>query len=921
MQQDMLLKTKLYRPPIRPELVLRPRLIKRLNAVLPRQSANLSEGCFARRLTLISAPAGSGKTTLLSEWAATVGKPNVAVAWLSLDDGDNDPARFWAYVVAALQTVCPGMGQACLLVLQSLQPPPVEMIVTGLLNEIAQAPDPIILILDDYHVIETKAIHAAVAFVLDHQPPQLHLIISTRSDPPLPVSRLRGRGHLSELRTSDLRFTASEAATFLNEVMGLRLSVEDVAALETRTEGWIVGLQMAALSLQGRDRLDAGRSIGAFTGSHRYVLDYLSDEVMMQQPEEIQAFLLRTAILERLAGPLCDHVTGQDNGQRMLERLDAANLFVTPLDDGRRWYRYHHLFATLLRSRLEQIQPDLVPALHLRASEWYEANRLLPEAVRHALAANDLDRIATMLEGNALALMDYGRLKTSLDWLRALPPEVVRSQPWLCVAHAWALVHTGSFAEALACLDALESEVRAIEYVGSSAHVAGHINAIRLYTGSVKPFPDKGAEQYAHKALALLPEDDLRTRGLVAVVLGMLQRMNLEYTAARATLSKALVQAKAAGQGYAVVDLLCQLARVEANQGALHKAAATCREALQVAEDHGGYGGQHLPVVSYAHVSLAGILREWNQLHDAQRHAEAAIELSRRWGQVGSLVNGYIALLSIHVAQADLPSALETVRRMRQLDTHVWDRYALWIEDRETGARLAFGDVDYATRRARDRDLEFSDGTHWLHAMKDLTLVRIRIAQYCRGEVQNLDDTIAYLAHAMERLEKAEAWRGLIELLVLQAMACKAIGDREQGLAALSRALSLAEPEGYVRIFIDEGDPMAEMLRDAVARGVNSGYATILLAALAAERKDQEYGARPGSSSLGTGPSIVVEPLSEREVEVLRLLAAGLSNREIAEQLFLAVGTVKKYTSNIYGKLGVHSRTMAAAKVRELDLL
>jgi LuxR family maltose regulon positive regulatory protein len=909
MQQYPLLQTKLHIPPIRPELVPRPRLVERLDTRLD------------RKLTLVSAPAGFGKTTLLGEWASNVDRRKADMAWLSLDDGDNDPARFWAYVIAALQTVRPGMGEACLVMLQSLQPPDVETIVTGLLNEITQVPEPIVLVLDDYHVIETKAIHTSVAFALDHLPPQLQLIIATRSDPPLPVSRLRGRGQLSELRTEDLRFTTSEAATFLNKVMGLQLSAKDVAVLESRTEGWIVGLQMAALSLQGRDRLDATRAIGAFTGSHRFILDYLSDEVISQQPEEVQAFLLSTAILERLSGSLCDHVTGQDNGQEMLERLDAANLFVIPLDDERRWYRYHHLFATLLQSRLEQAQPDMVPALHLRASEWYEANSLLPEAVRHALAANDLGRVATMLEGNALALMDSGRLKTSLDWLSTLPPEVVRSRPWLCVTYAWALVHTSSFAEALACLDEYESEERATEHVESSAHVAGHINAIRFYMASLKPFPDEEAEQYAHQALALLPEEDLRTRGLIAVILGLQQRMNLEYAAARETLSEMLLQARAAGQGYAVVDLLCQLARVEANQGELHRAASTCREALQAAEAYGGTGGQRLPVVSYAHVSLAGILREWNQLHDAERHAEAAIELSRRWGQAGSLVNGYFVLLAIQVAQADLPSALETIRRMRQLDAPVWERYGLWMEDREVNARLAFGDVDYATWQAKDRDLEFSNGTHWLHAMKDLTLVRIRIAQYNRGEVQNLDDTIAYLAHAMGQLEKAEAWRGIIELLVLQAMAHQALGDKEQSLATLSRALSLAEPEGYVRIFIDEGEPMAGMLREAATRGVKPSYAASLLAAFETEREDQEHETGLDLSSLGTPPSALIEPLSERELEVLRLLAAGLSNREIAEQLFLAVGTVKKYTSNIYGKLGVHSRTMAAAKARELNLL
>jgi LuxR family maltose regulon positive regulatory protein len=605
----------------------------------------------------------------------------------------------------------------------------------------------------------------------------------------------------------------------------------------------------------------------------------------------------------------------------MLERLDAANLFVTPLDDERRWYRYHHLFATLLRSRLEQTRADEMPDLHLRASTWYEANGLLPEAVRHAHAANDLDRVATILEGNALGLMDYGRLKTSLDWLGALPPEVVRSRPWLCVAYAWALVHAGSYAEALACLDELGYEERAAGHLGPSAHVAGHANAIRFYAAGVKPVADEGAEHYAHKALALLPENDLRTRGLVAVILGMLQRVSFQYAAARETLSETLVEARAAGEDYAVVDLLCQLARVEANQGALHKAAATCQEALRMAEAYAGHGGQRLPVVGSAHVTLAGILREWNRLGEAQRHAEAAIELSQRWGQASSLVNGYVFLLNIHAARADLPSAFETARRMRELDSHVWERYGRWMELCEANARLALGDIDHAARWAVDHDLSFSHGMGVTHLMTDLTLARIRVAQFKRGQVKSLDEALTHLAQAEARYEEAQSSRGTILLLVMQAMAWHALGDKERGLAALSSALSLAEPEGYVRAFIDEGEPMAELLRHAVARGICSSYAASLLAANAAQKKAGGGEGGPGLRSLVPRPSDLVEPLSERELQVLRLLAAGLSNREIAEQLFLAVGTVKKYTSNIYGKLSVHSRTQAAARARELNLL
>jgi LuxR family maltose regulon positive regulatory protein len=898
-----LLTTKLHIPPIRRELVPRPRLIERLNAGLD------------RKLTLVSAPAGFGKTTLLSEWIAGCAQtePKVRVAWLSLDEGDNDPLRFWAHSIAALQTVQPAVGKSALTGLQSPQAPPIEAFLTGLINEIAEIPDPLAFVLDDFYCVEADPIHHALAFLLEHLPPQMHLIIATRSDPPLSLSRLRGRGQLSELRTADLRFAEDEAAAFLNDVMGLGLSPEDVAALEERTEGWIVGLHMASLAMRGRS--DLSGFIKAFSGSHRFILDYLGEEVLAQQSPDVQEFLLKTSILERMTAPLCDAVTARDDSQTILTYLEGANLFLVPLDDERRWYRYHQLFADLLRSRLEQTQPAQVPALHLRASEWYETNGLLPEAVAHAFAAEDVDRVATMLEGNALSLITYGRLKTSLGWLKALPPEMVRSRPWLCVAYAWALAYKGSFTEALACLDGLDAEARAVDLSGKSAYIAGHINAIRFYVASVRPLADKEAEQYAHRALAMLPESDVRTRSLVAVLLGMLQRMNFQYAAARETLSGTLALARASGQEYAMVDLLCQLARVEATQGYLNRSAAICRKALQMAEEYGRVSGERLPVVSYAHVTLASILREWNQLDDAKGHAEAAIDLSRQWGHPSSLVNGYIALLSIHLALGDIPSALNTVRKMRQLDTHVRQRYSLWLETWELKVRLAVGDVDSAARWADDRDLTFPDASHWMHSVMNLVLAKMRIAQFNRGTVQNLDDTIAHLAVSVERMEMMESWRGTIELLILQSIALQAIGEDDRAIAALARALSLAEPEGYVRTFIDEGEPMAILLRQAAGRGIAVEYMGKLLSEWAKESARSETAGQ--SPSLPTG----VEPLTEREWEVLRLLAIGLSNREIAEQLFLAVGTVKKYTSNIYGKLSVHSRTQAAAKARELGLL
>ena len=743
----------------------------------------------------------------------------------------------------------------------------------------------------------------------------MRLIIASRSDPPLNLSRLRGGRQLFELRTDDLRFTPGETAAFLNDVMGLGLTSEDVTALESRTEGWIVGLQMAALSMHGRDTDHIADFVASFTGSHRYVLDYLSDEVLSQQPQSTQAFLLQTALLDRLTGSLCNAVTKQGSGQEILEKLDAANLFLVHLDDERCWYRYHHLFADLLRGRLERTQPDLVPVLHLRASEWYEAHNLLPEAVSHAFAAGEVDRVAKILEGNALSLIGYRHSKTWLGWFNALPSEVIYSRPWLCVTYAWTLAYTGFFVESLACLDSLEAGGCAPESSEASRHTAGHSNAIRFYVASFKPFVIEEAEKYAFAALALLPENDVQTRSLVTLLLGRFQRLNHKYRAAAETLLQALTRAQTANQGYAVIDLLSQLARVETQQGALRRAVVTCHEALRLAGKQRGQGGRRPPVVSFAYATLAHILREWNQLDEAQHHAEEALALSRQWEHIDSVVDGYVALLWIQLARKDSSQTLDTIRKIKRLDSNIQERYSLWLEGWEVRARLALGDVDYAILWAKERELEFFDGIVGLNSVTNLLLARIRIVAFDRGLIQTLDDTIFHLASVLKQFEIAESNRRVIVVLILQAMAQQALGDEDQALTALTRALSLAEPEGYVRTFIDEGEPMAGLLRQAAARGVAVEYSGKLLAEWAKESKSKE--------SIGerTSSGYLIEPLSERELEILRLLSVGMSNQEIAGQLFLAVGTVKKYTSNIYGKLSVHSRTQAVARAREAGLV
>ncbi len=822
-----LLATKLYAPRWRPGLVSRPRLVARLS-----QRAT-------RRLTLVSAPAGFGKTTVLAEWLSGPAAGHRPVAWVSLDPSDNDPARFWAYVVAALRTVRGEIGENALSLLASPQPLPIEAVLTSLINELAASEDDVALVLDDYHAIETLPIHAAVAFLLDHLPPQVHLVIASRADPPLPLARLRGRGELTELRAADLRFTPDEATAFLTEAMGLALSAADVAALEGRTEGWIAGLQLAALSMQGHQ--DVPGFIRAFAGNHRYVVDYLVDEVLRRQPEPVRDFLLQTAILDRLHGPLCDAVTGQTDGTARLEALEHGNLFVVPLDDSRRWYRYHHLFADVLRAHLLAEQPDRAPELHRRASAWYEQHGSAADAIRHALAAGDAAHAADLIELASLALHRNRQEATLLGWLRALPDEVLRYRPVLSNLYAGVLMLCGEiegvevrlqdaerWLETTGGDELPEDPVTGMVVVndGEFRHLPGMVGVHRagyaLARGDVAE-----TVRHAQRALDLFAEDDHHGRGAASALLGLaswasgdLEVAHRAYADGMASLQKTGFIADSIGGAIALAD-------IRIAQGRLREATRTYERTLRFATVHG------TPVLrgtADMHVGLAEIHRERNDLDAARQHLLRSQELGEHTGFPQNPYRWRVAMARIREAEGDLDGALDLLDEAERRYTSDFYPNVRPIVALKARVWLAQGDVHGALDWAREQGLDASDDLSYLREFAHITLARVLLAQAKRDRADRpLREATELLRRLLEAADAGERAGSVLEILVVQALALAAQGDIPRALVPLARALTLAEPEGYVRLFVGEGETMHTLLRHAVAGGVNTAYAHRLL--------------------------------------------------------------------------------------------
>ena len=879
------LKTKLYIPTLRPALVRRTRLTEALQTGLE------------RHLTLVSAPAGFGKTTLICSWIRECERP---AAWLSLEESDNDPVRFLSYLITALQTIQPKLAGGVLSGFHTLKPSAAESVLTEFLNELAEIEEQCILVFDDYHVIHDNTIHGYLNFLVEHLPRKLHIVLCTRADPPLHLATLRARGHLTELRAGDLRFTREETEEFLNRLMGLDLSIPDIQVLADHTEGWIAGLQMAAASLRGRG--DASGFIKSFTGSNRYILDYLVEEVLSRQPESIQQFLLKTSILDRLTGPLCEVISGQTDSREILEQLERNNLFIVPLDSERVWYRYHLLFADLLSRRAEQIYSDQLPELHRRASRWYEQNDMISEAIDQTLAEGDFDRAMELIENHTQPTLMRSEFATVLRWIEALPENLLCKRPLLCVYHALGLLMAGApMNQIQTCLDrAVQSE--------SGDSIAGQLAAFRAFLAAIQGDIGENLKQ-SNLALELLPEEEQFFRSAISRVLA-----NVTYASSGDIPSSIQMfrenirRCHAAGNITIAGALMSELGELRMIQGRLREAKKTYEQAIEQTVDA---GGTRMPVAGLAMIGMGNLLREWNELKSGETLLTEGIELVRNLGVIGTL-DGYIALARTKQAQGrsrEAQEVMETVHKIAtrfdasDLDDLMVDLYRarLWLLQDQVEAAERWHSEWMARREKSDETIPYV-----LHELDQILHARILLA---RGKWENCLKIARQLQKDAAKLDRQGV---VLETLVLQCLAFWGKGEKEQSLRTLEMALSLAEPEEYLRIFLDEGEAMAQLLYLAAERKIHQEYVGRILSAFPPTR--------PAQQTVGTGEQLI-EPLSQRELEVLQLLAQGSSNKDVARQLFISLPTVKWHTSNIYGKLGVRNRTAAVAKARSLGLL
>lgn len=890
-----ILATKLYIPPPGSKIVLRTRLIERMN-----------EGVRGK-LNLISAPAGFGKTTLLSEWVNGCGRP---VVWLSLDDGDNDPVRFISYLIAALQTIKAGLGDELLTTLQSPQAYVIESVLTSLLNEITTIPNHFILILDDYHLIESKQVDQAVAFLIEHLPPHMHLVIATREDPLLPLPRLRARGQLTELRTADLRFTPYEAAEFLNRVMGLNLSATDIAALETRTEGWIAGLQLAALSMQGHH--DTASFIKSFTGSHRFVLDYLIEEVFQQQSESVQAFLLHTSILDRMCGPLCEAILRDSSvpAQETLERLEHANLFIVPLDSERGWYRYHHLFGDLLRQRLgKNLSQTKIAELHIRASEWYEQNGPMLDAFHHALAADDFERAARLAETAWQGMERNFQTLAWLGWVKKLPDVAICSRPWLCVQVGWAYSDVGELEPSETYLQNAERALTSTKDQEEFKSIPATIALIRSGNAQIEGnLPE--TMRYAELSIRLAPENDSSIRAQAAITLGFTQWTVGNVEASLQAMHTWMDDMRRLGNQMYVLASAFVVADMQMILGHLGEAEKALQQTIEQAAAHGQEAEN---VTAHHHLGLAMLAHERGDDAALAESLQTIAELGQRSTLIDWAYRWGVAQARLKESTREWDDALKSLDEAKR--GYVKNPIPMLqpIEAHKARIYLKQGRLDKAQAWARERSFSVRDEANYLGEYEHLTLARTRLAEHSFDGVGQLLECLRTLAESQKRMGS------VIEILLTQALVYQSQGDQARALATLERALVLAEPEGYLRIFVDEGETMRLLISDfrltiAARTHALHGYIDRILAYFPQPVNDELQ------SKIENRKSKIVEPLSEREMEVLKLLRSELNGPEIAQRLIVSLNTLRTHTKNIFNKLGVNNRRAAIRRAEELDL-
>jgi LuxR family maltose regulon positive regulatory protein len=924
------LTTKLFPPPPRARLVARPRLVERLNT-------GLQPGC---QLILVSAGAGFGKTTLVGEWISTNHLAG-SIAWISLDKDDNDPARFLFYLVAALQRVIPGVGGDILPVLQSPQPAPLMELVAQLINQLASSQQNILFVLDDYHLITSELVHQALQLIIERQPQQMHTVILTREDPPFPLPRLRARSQVCEIRERDLRFTQEEAEAFIRQVMGLILTSDEVGMLNNRAEGWVAGIQLAALALEDYlDETSRRAFIDAFTGSDRFIVDYLVSEVLARQPENIQRFLLESSILERFCAELCDRIMGSEQGignsRAILEALEKDNMFLVPLDSRRQWYRYHHLFGEMLYNSLRQSYLERIPELHRRAGEWFESQGLIPEAARHTLTSGDWERLAGFLDRHAMRLILQGQGSLVLDWCTAFPKEILQKQPAVCIYYAWTLVLTfrNDYLERVE--ENLQMAERAIKPItlhsfGSMGEdgalaslrdwVIGQICVVRsqlLLSRFNRYIDPQELIALSQKGLELLPEAEKSIRAICTINLAHAQSMQNLPEEARKAYEETLLLMTGGNNYLTTVTCVFYLARLAYYVGDLDRAEALCREWKARYAAMAPHPERDIPATRGLDIVLALLHLERNSFDEAERLLTQALEVLG-WASWMELL-GFLLLARLRAWRGDLPGAEDVVHRMENLGPQHAScaeglRHLLRLKDSPGDSQCQSRAEAWAEHNAPvlgKPDLALGIGPYHsdVEYIHNLTWVQVQIA------LGNPNAALTYLDSALKNARERGLTFRIIELLVAQALAQETLGEHKIALKMLDEALAMAKPHGYTRVF-DEGPSIDRLLSTIADRGSHVHYVERLLAGFNRKPTRQSNASQPEEQAhVG-----LVEPLSERELEVLRLIATGFSNAQIGERLYITQGTVKRHITNLYGKLLIQTRTQAIARAHELGLL